>query len=411
MRHLVAGFKLAFSIALLSAGTAFAQTPDEEATSNAAAAPVAYVYVQTTNGINVYDATAAGKLTLVKGSPFKTSGQMEGINGKYLLSVGTTNIRAYGIESNGAVGGQASNINTQNYSGSKCGNTTGNGAVLDHSGKYLYVQLYGNLSGGEDICDAWQAYEIKPNGDLLFLDGVEIPTQSFGGATWLYPTAISSNDKFMLGAYWQYGGYTEESEFTFTAGKLIVNKSKETDPVPNLNDWTGYYPILAAADPASHLAVLVYPIDGVPYGNIGPWQLASYTINDTTGSITSSNTWEKMPYPAFPPLNLQNNFDVSITGLRMSPSGKLLAVAGHPGLQLFHFNGASPITTFSGLLLPAVNVDQLGWDNNNHLYALSYSAEELYVYTVTPTSISEVAGSPFHVANAYGIKGLTVVPK
>jgi hypothetical protein len=95
----------------------------------------------------------------------------------------------------------------------------------------------------------------------------------------------------------------------------------------------------------------------------------------------------------------------------MSPSGKLLAVAGHPGLQLFHFNGASPITTFSGLLLPAVNIDQLGWDNNNHLYALSYSAEALYVYTVTPTKISEVAGSPFHVANAYGIKGLTVVPK
>lgn len=411
MRHATGAFRLAICLALLSAGTAFTQTTDDEATSNIAAAPVAYIYVQTTNGINVYDATAAGKLTLVKGSPFKTSGQMEGINGKYLLSVGTTNIRAYAIESNGAVGKQASNINTQNYSGSECGNTTGNGAVLDHTGKYFYVQLYGNLSSGEDICDAWQAYEIKSNGDLLFLDGVVNPTAAFGGATWLYPTAISSNDKFMLGAYWQYGDYTEESEFTLTAGKLTVNKYKETDPVANLNDWTGYYPILAAADPASHLAVLVYPLDGVPYGNIGPWQLASYTINDTNGSITSSNTWENMPYPKYPPLNLQNSFEVSITGLRMSPSGKLLAVAGYPGLQLFHFNGANPITTFSGLLLPAVDIDQLGWDNNNHLYALSYSAEALYVYTVTPTSFSEVAGSPFHIANAYGIKGLTVVPK
>ena len=27
----------------------------------------------------------------------------------------------------------------------------------------------------------------------------------------------------------------------------------------------------------------------------------------------------------------------------MSPSGKLLAVAGNLGLQLFHFNGAAPI--------------------------------------------------------------------
>jgi hypothetical protein len=61
--------------------------------------------------------------------------------------------------------------------------------------------------------------------------------------------------------------------------------------------------------------------------------------------------------------------------------------------------------------LPTTDVDQLGWDNDNHLYALGYSAEELYVYTVTPTSITEVAGSPYKVQNAYGIKGLIVVPK
>jgi len=66
-------------LALLSAGPAFTQTPSDEATPEAkAAAPVAYVYVQTTKGVNVYDATAAGKLSLVKGSPFATSGQMEG---------------------------------------------------------------------------------------------------------------------------------------------------------------------------------------------------------------------------------------------------------------------------------------------------------------------------------------------
>jgi hypothetical protein len=96
--------------------------------------------------------------------------------------------------------------------------------------------------------------------------------------------------------------------------------------------------------------------------------------------------------------------------MAMSPSGKLLALAG-TGLQIFHFDGASPITEFGSALLPGVSIDQLAWDNNNHLYALSYGTNELYVYTVTTTSIHEVAGSPFTVDNSYGISGLIVVPK
>jgi hypothetical protein len=58
---------------------ALTQTPDiAEATSTAT---VANVYVQVAKGVNVYNATSAGKLTLVKGSPFAVSGQMEGHNG------------------------------------------------------------------------------------------------------------------------------------------------------------------------------------------------------------------------------------------------------------------------------------------------------------------------------------------
>jgi hypothetical protein len=139
-----------------------------------------------------------------------------------------------------------------------------------------------------------------------------------------------------------------------------------------------------------------------PGANLGPYQLASYTINNTTGSISSTNTWEDMPT-----LDIQSY----INTMSMAPSGKVVALTGHPGLQFFHFNGAAPITKHSALLLPAVDIDELAWDNNDHLYELSYSAEKLYVYTVTPTSISEVAGSPYSVKNAYGIKGLIARPK
>jgi hypothetical protein len=47
--------------------------------------------------------------------------------------------------------------------------------------------------------------------------------------------------------------------------------------------------------------------------------------------------------------------------MNMSPAANLLAVGGYPGLQIFHFNGAAPATTYSSLLLPSVDIDQLGW--------------------------------------------------
>jgi hypothetical protein len=92
--------------------------------------------------------------------------------------------------------------------------------------------------------------------------------------------------------------------------------------------------------------------------------------------------------------------------LEMSPSGKLLVVIGSSGMQIFHFNGAAPITAYSGVLLPNVSIGQVAWDNDNHLYVLG--AGELYVLTVTPTSISEVAGSPYTIP---GLTGMIVVPK
>jgi WD40 repeat protein len=88
----------------------------------------------------------------------------------------------------------------------------------------------------------------------------------------------------------------------------------------------------------------------------------------------------------------------SLTAISLSPSGNLLAVAGAGGLQVFHFNGASPITAYTGPLT-TVPVDQLSWDNANHLYAISQSKGQLFVFTVTPSTNSAVSGSPYSVAN------------
>lgn len=392
--------------ALVSAGPAFTQTKSTEAST----APIANVYVQTQKGVNVYNANAAGQLTLVNGSPFFDSGQMEGVEGNYLISVGTDYLHTYTLSTNGAVGKQASQINTQSYAGSQCGNTDSAGSILDHTGKYFSVQLYGATYTESDNtytrCSAWQSYKIAPNGEMTFLgDAVNTDQYSYhGSAEPIGISTVSSNDTFAYGVIEEVYATGFSAFRRDTAGDLVWNTSfTEKDPTPNPSNSDGnYFPYLIAADPASHLAVIM----NMPFSsNDNIFQLASFTINDSTGAISSANTWANMP-----------TLQIYPTALALSWAGNFAAVggAGTPGmsgLQIFHFNGAAPATADGGVLLPQVGINQVGWDRSNHLYALSYSSGELYVYTVTSTGISAAPGSPYKVSGAYGLNGLIVVPR
>jgi len=51
---------------------------------------------------------------------------------------------------------------------------------------------------------------------------------------------------------------------------------------------------------------------------------------------------------------------VNPSDMKISPSGKLLAFAGEEGLQIFHFNGAGPITHYTGLVTTDP-IDQMFW--------------------------------------------------
>jgi hypothetical protein len=378
-------------VALLSAGPAFTQTPSPDAAPDAKApAPVAYVYVQTHLGVNAYTANATGELTSIKGSPFADTGQAEASNGKYLFSFGTDYIHLYKIESNGAVGKQASEINTQDYGPAHCGYLNYGGSVLDHTGKFLYVQLFTYAS-----CGAWQSYRVESNGKLTFL-GQTTDLDGSAGLVTSVPT-ISGNDNFGYSRAPQTGNLPPQFiPFTRTQSGELENSANFTVTGPTIPPGplgSDFYPLSVAADPTGHLAV------AGTEGNDGPIVLASFTIDNVTGAIESTNTSADMPYPNSDALSLS-----------MSPSGDLLAVATD-ALQIFHFNGAAPITPYSAVLIPGVAFAQLAWDNNNHLYALSNASEELYVWTVTATSITEVSGSPYSVPNAYGVNNLIVVPK
>lgn len=390
MRHAMMGITLVVSLAFLTAGPAFTQAQSTEATPEAeAAAPVAYVYVQTNHGVNLYDAAADGKLTLVAGSPFTTTGAMMGSNGKYFISLGTNYVHAYAVEPNGAIGRQVSEINTLDYSGGQCGirhdysSLWGtNGAVLDHTGRYLFVTLFDNF------CSSLQTFRIaESSGELSFVGDTSITSE-----TWYRSPTITANNEF---AYLLGDGEPLYSFSRGSSGPLDEIEISETNP-PN------YGPLLATADPTNHLAT--YGLDsGVAF------QLVSYTVDSAGNLITPSS-----------PYSLSDAFPSPCTSLSMSPSGEILAVACDNGFGLFvvHFNGAAPMTHYSGVLT-SDGIQAIRWDNNNHLYALSDHARKLHVYTITTTTIHEAPDSPHTMPGGPGAEyrdlpypyGVVVVPR
>jgi hypothetical protein len=382
-------------LALLSASQALTQTAPGQATvDKTSAEPVAYVYVGTGNGINLYYAAADGKLTLASGSPFHVIGSLWGSNGKHLITMDNVNsIYSYAVLKGGAIGAEESVIDTQEYLGANCGET--DQANLDHTGQNIYVLL--NVGG--DGCAAYQSYNIaKETGELTFNDVVMHPS----GGLWHVMPVFTHNDKFAYSL--EADGFAQSSQLRGyirkSNGGLEQLNFHETDPVAQAG-WQ-FWPDTITEDPAEHLAVGLVPYDPTT-GTSDNIQLASYSV-DSKGNLTSKNTWKDMPTP-----------DISPSSLVMSPSGKLLAAVGNQGffpgggstpdgIQIFHFNGAAPITRYSGVLT-TTPIDWTRWDGNDHLYALSRGANTLFVYTATPTKITEAPGSPHAIASTYGPNG------
>jgi hypothetical protein len=71
------------------------------------------------------------------------------------------------------------------------------------------------------------------------------------------------------------------------------------------------------------------------------------------------------------------------------------------GFQLFHYNGADPITPYTDLLQASDRIIEFGWDAHSHLLVLSNG--QLRVYTVTPTSFKEQPGSPYSIPEASSV--------
>ncbi len=295
------------------------------------------------------------------------------------------------------IGAQVSAINTQLYSGSECGtlyspyrNPPGE---MDGTGSYVYAFI----SGGS--CYALQTFEVaKTTGDLTFKGAAIWGDACAGSPNPVALPTLAGNNLFAYSiqpAQYPCNYLPFLIAFNRESSGTLENYSSfsETDPTPLPGGWS-FVPIVAdltgisiAHDSTNHLAITVQatmPFDGgQEYYSYS--QLASYTIG-SDGNITSTNTWQNMPTVA----------DQSINEMKMSRSGTLLAVGTQTGVQFYHFNGAKPITEFTGIIGTSGVITTMAWDQDNHLYAINGASGRLHVYAAAKTAVKEVSGSPYN---------------
>lgn len=357
----------------------------------AATKPVAYVYAPNTidhtnykqSEIVGYAISPGGEISKIPGGPFAV-GNAGGnpislaANGKYVFATDIfgQKIATYKIEPDGGltlkqVIDAAALAEPQS---SPFGPPILYGPlVLDRTGQNLYssVQVGGGAAHlGFRVNETNGSLEFAGQGD----DGV---TQGNGTAM-----VFSGNNKFAYDSF--ASGFA-----VATNGELIPLS------LPSIAYNAG--PV--AADPFNNLAVFeTHDIAG---------QLGSYQIN-AQGSVSTTSTAENRP----------STHIQSVFPLNMSPSGKLLAIGGEYGLEIYHFNGAKLIAPFHTLLSTAESanntiVSALGWDNDNHLYAFAQTGTSdttyVRVYTATPDGVEEAKGSPYAMTGAVYSPGVVVL--
>jgi hypothetical protein len=374
--------------------TCFAQSPTPN-TDNIALVYVTYRPTNSsTTAIMEYSADAAGKLTELPGSPYTGHVGSLTANGEYVF--GNNNMsglyfETYKIQSDGTLRWVAESQYTKLPPSDYCQEPVA--LFLDHTGATLY-----NAEDYEDAgCsnNGYQSYAVqKSSGKLAYINN---------SSGWLTDGPVDAlsftgNNEFAYGSNcYHFSPYLysfrRNSNGSLTAVGNYATGSGYTQPTPPASG--DYYCLNSSAtDPANHVAIAVQPYND-SVSPVGPYQIATFTAN-SSGYLNTTSTYSNMPTVAV------GNVQI----LSMSPSGTLLAVGGDAGLQVFHFNGASPATADTGLMATA-SINRIFWDNSNHLYAISTSASKLYVYTVTSTSATAAPGSPYSIPTPYDI---AVVP-
>lgn len=355
------------------------------APAGAQTTPSTYVYVASNysgsnNRVVGFSVGSTGKLTGISGSPWADNLRWMAGNGKYVF--GSDNIAnddyrmifRYQIESNGALKYLgATDIQTRGSSNDTC--NQGGWLTLDHTGQDLYQFVSDNQCNS---LQAYQAWSINSTTSALSYLGT-----TTGDEYLIAPMTIAADNA------WAYDLDCNFAIADMTAYKRLsngmlenVNEKFNYPTAPPTNSyWTECF-AYPTADTTNHFAVDVY------YPDSRNDHIATYAINTTNGNVYTTSTYNNTPATQV----------VSVRWMNMAPSGKVLAVAGEKGLQLFNFNPSGQVTPRTGLLTTAP-IDMVRWDNANHLYAISNADSRLFIFNYTSSGVTEAPGSPYTIAH------------
>ena len=382
MTYAVRGLGLAASLMLVSTA---AVVPQASAQSTAA-----HVYVQVqgpAGAVYGYSASSSGQLTAIPGSPFKPGTQIIGSNNTQFFTLGKTTLHSFAVGSNGAIGSQVGSAAIFDYGGNSCGggiNGT-DSAVLDHTGKDIYVLL----QSGPGNCAVFQSYIVNSGGSFTFNGDAEEDTSD---GAYLGLPSILGNESFAY-ANQNVGHYSGDVGFQRQSnGTLQFMQFKETDPT--LSD-TDYLPANPDASPTANYVVLqLVPSNGGGGDGSDP-QLGSYTV-DSQGNLTTTNTSSNMPTSQL--MGGFSTFSPDGTMFVLYTGGPSSGTAYGDGIEIYNFNGASPLT-LNTTLLTGIPISQMAWDTSHHLYAISQFENKLWVFNVTGSSVTQAdaisIGTPF----------------
>ena len=376
--------KFRLAVCLSAALVALPALAQEPIASKESAATVAYIYVTSlpanasTTEIDAYSAAPDGQLTQLTNSPFEYDEGALAADGRHLFAINRsdTDIDTLSIGRGGAIDYVTSTDWAQFT------NNCGSPAWLftDRTGRDLYDMIF----DGDCANNGFQAFGVEGgSGALGYVGYANGGAGSFGGAN--LPLTITGNNRFAFEAtnnscmYYELLGYQRAAN-----GALSELNSTWTPPAPP-SGYRIYITEFLAADPTNHLAAVFQPANPPGCSSVSA-QVGSITV-DNKGNLSTTSTSANMPATqvTFP------------SDMKVSPSGRLVAIGGQGGLQVFHFNGGNPPTAYTPLLTTDT-ISQMFWDNDNHLYAISQASGTLFVFTVTPERYAAAPGSPYTVS-------------
>lgn len=343
----------------------------------------AWVYVSSlkANSIQGYAASSSGSLSEISGSPFAASsvGALAANSNFLFAAESGQNIATFSIGSGGAIT-PVSTISSQAL------NTypTDGGPIslfTDASGQ----DVYDNDIYADGANNRYQAFTLQPSGSLAY-SGV-----TTWGDTQQYILSFTANDSYAYGSDCLKGGDYIYGFMRNANGALTYFNPNATLPAPPSGEG---YCIIGAAVSSNNSVVIALGESPDGY-HVGSSQLAVYSINPNDGTLTTTNTSSTMPTDQVG----------AVTDYRFDPTGSILAVAGQSGVEIYSFSGGQ--LTAEGGPLTATGIDQVEWDSTGHLYALSKSTAQLYVFSVANGAATQASGSPYSVTDP---NNLAVVP-